>query len=309
MKNIILLLLLISSHCGAKVLLMTHSFNRPDFIELQAKTFKAFIQDSYEYVVFNDASNEDMKNQIEQTCKKLGVRCFRVPQNLHVPGRQSPGDRHIHGIAYALQQIGYEYDGIVTLIDSDCFLLKPFSIEKHLAGYDISGELQGRENDTVKIRHLSPVLVFMNMQKLPNKQTLSFEGGFISGLACDVGAHTYYYLKNNPSVRALYFTLSFIPAIKLALNCVTCKNLSCNECSRYLQSSGFDSTLIRFIQSCPDDNMEFVLNNTFLHYRCGSNWNNKPAAYHIAKGKALNDLITDLLYDHYYHLHALQGVI
>lgn len=304
----LLLLFLMPLHITAKVLLITHSYNRPDFIELQAKTFKAFLQDDYEYAVFNDAPNHDMENQIKKTCEKLGIKCYRVPQHLHaVPGRGDAGCRHMDGIAYALKEIGYNYSGIVTLIDSDCFLLKKFSIEKYLKGYDIAGELQGRISGTTEIRYISPILAFMNMKTLPNKQTLSFEGGFINGVACDVGAHTYYFMKNNPSLKPLFFTLTFIPAVKRVLNCAICTNISCPDCVEYLNDNNFDSHTIKFIQSCPDDNFEFVLNNTFLHYRCGSNWNNKPQEYHNIKRKALNTLINELLYTHYYFQHAVEA--
>ena len=62
----ILLFLLLSSQITAKVLLITHVYNRKDFIELHAKTLKAFLQDEYEYVVFNDTPQESIKLQIEQ---------------------------------------------------------------------------------------------------------------------------------------------------------------------------------------------------------------------------------------------------
>lgn len=295
---------------SGKVLLMVPTYNRPDFIELQVKTFKAFLQDDYEYVVFNDASQEDMARSIEQTCNRLNVRCFRFPQHIHAArGMTSPGHRHMDVLAYFLEQMGYDFPGIVAIVDSDLFLLKSFSIENYLRDYDISGELQGRENDAVKVRHLSPILVFMNMQTLPNKRTISFEGGYIEGLACDVGANTYYYLQNNPTVKSRIFTLNFIPALKRALSCSECSNFSCQKCVHYLKEIQFDDKMIAYVQSCPDDNTEFVLDNTFLHYRCGTNWDNKPGGYHDIKTKALNNLIHDLLYIHYYKEHALKGTI
>ncbi len=309
MKKIILLgsLIISSSIIHPKVLLITHSYNRPEFIEIQTRTFKAFLNDDYEQVIFNDAPNESMKNQIEEMCKKCGIKCYRIPQELHK--RPAPGHRHIDGIMYSLEQIGYNFNGLVCLVDSDLFLLKPFSIEKYMQGYDISGELQGRESATLKIRHLSPILVFMNMPTLPNKHTLSFEGGDVLGLTCDVGGHTYYYFKNNPSIRSRFFTLMYLPALKKALACTACNNFSCTSCkTQLLNHYNFDQDALNFIHACPDDNMEFVLDNHFMHYRCGSNWNHKPAEYHATKLKALNDYIAHLLYTHYYHQHALQGL-
>ena len=51
-----------------KVLIFTYSYNRPDFIEIQEKTFKKFLKDDYEFVVFNDARYPDMQAKIRNTC-------------------------------------------------------------------------------------------------------------------------------------------------------------------------------------------------------------------------------------------------
>jgi len=291
MKHFLLLLCLIPLQTATKVLIITHSFNRPDFIELHLKTFNALLQDSYEYVVFNDAAQEDMKRRIEETCRRCGVRCFRVPQDMHK--RQSPGHRHMDGIKYALEKIGYDYDGIVALVDSDMFLIKPFSIEKYMEGYDIAGQPQGRGNNAISVKYMSPALVFMNMKTLPNKRTLSFEGGRIEGLDCDVGGHTYYYLKNNPSVRSLFFGQIHIGACKVGLNCRLCSNMTCEHCTQCLRNNEFDDVIIKYIQSSADD-IEFNLNHSFLHYRSGSNWNHKSAEYHKQKTMLLYNLINTL---------------
>jgi len=290
----ILWLLLLSVPLTAKVLLITHSYNRPDFIELHAKTFGAFLQDEYEYVVFNDAPQENMKQQIEQTCAQLGIRCLRIPQHLHKKG--DAGQRHIDGIAYSLEQVGYNYNGVVALIDSDMFLLKPFSIEKHIENTGLAGQLQGRSNDSVHVTYLSPALAFMDMRILPNKRTLNFNGGHVEGLACDVGAHSYYYLKNNPAIKPKLCNVLHIGAWKMGFTCTACDNMTCKDCTQRLIDHKFNDTCIKFIQECPDD-IEFFMDHTFLHYRSGSNWNHKPPTYHQAKTKALDNLMTTLLQD------------
>lgn len=289
-----MLLLMVCSALESKVLIISHSFNRPDFIELHAKTFKKFLQDDYEHVVFNDASNSSMKKEIKNTCKRLGIKCFRVPQELHaVPGRNSPGHRHMDGIQYALNKIGYDFNGIVALIDSDMFLLEPFSIEKYLDGYAVAGELQERKDHRIVVQYLSPAIAFMDMRLLPNKRTLSFEGGYIEGLPCDVGGHTYFYLKNNPSAKPKLVNAFHVGAMKILAPCSLCSNMSCSLCVQRLQALHCNKCVIDFIQACPDD-IEFFLDSKFLHYRSGSNWNNKPAEYHQAKTRALNKLIMDL---------------
>ena len=57
MKKIGIILCLFSSMALAQkeVLIITTVFNQPSFIELQDKTFKIFMEDRYQFVVFNDA--------------------------------------------------------------------------------------------------------------------------------------------------------------------------------------------------------------------------------------------------------------
>src|SRR5579872_411931 len=130
-----------------KVRIFCPVFNRPDFIEIQKKMFDTFLQDEYELIIFNDASDQNMATQIEHMCTKLNLECFRIPQELHQHRpRGSAGHRHMDGIQFALNKIGYGYDGIVMLIDSDMFLIKPFSVTQYLEGYDVAADRQGRSN-------------------------------------------------------------------------------------------------------------------------------------------------------------------
>lgn len=303
MKRILFILVFITASMSAKVLIMTHSYNRPDFIEIQARTLQASLQDEYEYVVFNDAPEEHMQHQIEQMCQKLGIRCIRVPQYLHKEANNT-STRHVRGIQYSLDTIGYDHNGITVIIDSDVFLLKPFSIEQYMKGYDLAGKLEGRANHESRVQHLSPVLVFMDMRTLPNKRTLSFTGGLVNGLSCDVGAHTYYYLKNNATLRMRFFNTVRVFFVRKAIlhardfPCHGCSDMTCPGCMYHLMDNGFDATAIQFVQSCPDDNVEFLLDHTFVHYRSGSNWNCKPEEYHKIKTQALHKLVDTAIEQH-----------
>ena len=60
----------------AKVLIMTLSYNKPEFIRWQHATFKKFLKDDYEFVVFNDAPNKKLSKKIEAACRKLKIECI-----------------------------------------------------------------------------------------------------------------------------------------------------------------------------------------------------------------------------------------
>ena len=120
----------------AKILIITHAYNRPDFIELQCLTFQKFLLDEYEFVVFNDAPPGFIHNWIKQECQSLGVCCFTIPQELHVDPLNI-SERHCVAIKYSLDFVGYRHDGIVAFFDSDLFLIRPLSIEDLMSDVDI----------------------------------------------------------------------------------------------------------------------------------------------------------------------------
>lgn len=142
----VFLLWFVSSLCGAtdKVLIITHAHSRSDMIELQVKTFETFLENDYEYIVFNDAPNQLLEQQIRETCNRLGVRCVRVPQEMHT--NNAPGARHIDGLHYSLERVGFDRDGVVLIIDSDMFLIKPLNVKRFIGDNDLVAVKQSRES-------------------------------------------------------------------------------------------------------------------------------------------------------------------
>ena len=264
-----------------KILIMTYVHSRPDFIDLHIKTFNAFLQDEYRYVVFNDAPNNNMKQQIEETCARLGVECLRVPDhNADRVGK--PGHRHIDGIKFSLEQVGFDYDGIVVMIDADMFLIKQFNIKEYLQNYDLIAWYQDREGNGKKVIYMAPSLVFMDMRTLPNKRTINFEGGNIEGLPCDVGGQMYYYFKNNPTLKMKFYGIE------------STADLPKNEAT--LKSMGFNQNDIQFVLSLKKRyaGFDFHGDKNFMHfYAGGSNWAGYTAALVQEKTNILNNYIDE----------------
>ena len=122
-------------------------FNRPDFIEWQYKSFKQFLRDTYQYIDFNDAQDTARNYQINELCNLLGVRCIGAQTDRGKPRVSSlsvSSWRHSQAIAYSMNELGFNRDGLVMLIDSDMFLIKGFSVTDFL-NYDIAGIRQVRE--------------------------------------------------------------------------------------------------------------------------------------------------------------------
>ena len=58
-----LCLLGLSYKLESKVLVISHHYQQPFFIGLQARTFQKFSKDAYELVIFNDAKTKDLERK------------------------------------------------------------------------------------------------------------------------------------------------------------------------------------------------------------------------------------------------------
>ena len=287
----------------AKVLVLTHSYNRPDFISLQYETLKKFLQDEYEYVVFNDGPTQKLAKQIDEACQELHIRCIRVPQEIHqqpylqrLPWEDwnSPSIRTANALQYSFDTLAFEHEGMVAVIDSDMFLIRPFSIEEYMKDWDIAAVAQWR-GPMRRINYLWNGLMFFKMNTLPNKSSLNFNCGFIEGNLTDTGGYTYYYLKNNPEVKVSYMTgqldLTDGDYIVNSYDLEERAYLTAEDLFVIVESNPH---LVKFIKDDPDD-VQFFLDCAFLHYRRAGNYHHKPRNYHLDKTEVLLEFIQGIL--------------
>jgi hypothetical protein len=233
-----LFVLLISQWIMPTVFIFTCSYNRPDFIKIQHKTLQHFFEDEYEFIVFNDAPNESMAQKIKAMCDRCGVQCIRISQEIHDrpylprwPGENYnyPTIRNVNVVQYSLDTLGFDHDDIVVLLESDVFLVKKFSVREMLNGYDLAGRVLSPNSRTGdgRIKYIWHGLAFLDMRRLPNKHTLNFNCGRVENTPIDGGGHSYYYLKNNPGIKAFYINHNFsrlLPRIKNKDTLGTCLN-------------------------------------------------------------------------------------
>jgi len=297
-------LFLLSSHYATaqqKVLIITHNYNRPEFIEIQYKTFKHFLQDEYEFVVFNDANTTDMFKQINEMCDRYTIRSMAIPQSIHekpylprVPDEwlHRPNVRHVNALQYSLDILGFDFDGIVAIVDSDLFLVKPLSINEYMTGYDIASVGRGAPGD---ILYFWPGIVFLKMNELPDKRSMNFNCGSINGNNVDSGGWTHYYLSAHPTLRIrwgneLFGGLLFCPDRFCPVSSVA----TVEQEIAALRTMGFDDDQIHFLQKKPDT-IEFLCDHHFLHYRAGTNYDNQSDAYLARKQDAINAYLDTIL--------------
>ncbi len=248
------------------VLIVTHSYNRPDFIELQYKTFKKFLNDYYEFVVFNDAKSDKLENEINAMCASLNIRCIRVPQNIHKSTH--PSRRHIDCIHYAFRELGVKHAGIFVQLDSDLFPIEKISLTELIKDFEVVANLQKRH----EIFWINPVIALFDMRTLRNMETMRWDCDPINNIQTDTGGYTYYYLINNRGIRIRKIDRLFcncnkhIPSYALTTMGLT-KNdhVLIGESFENLQERGFGIDLINILRHDNVRNLEFYCEKKFLH--------------------------------------------
>ena len=202
-----------------KIYLFTYAYNQPDFIEIQYKTFKKFLKDDYEFIVFNDASEAEMASQIVAMCQKYDIRCIPIPQEIHeIPYLDRPKEsnlakynwpnvRNCNVVQYSLDMIGIYHDDIVALFDSDLFLIKEFSIRAFMKKNNIAAVMRPCYDQWWKhtcnefhpgiepFNYMWIGLAFLNMPLLEDRAAINFNCGFVHDtIKVDSGGYTHYYL-------------------------------------------------------------------------------------------------------------------
>lgn len=260
-----------------KVTIYAHYFSNPEFIEFQDEGFKKFLEDEYEYIIYDDSSKPEVSDAIFSECVKRGIKYIKIPKWVftkpYLPcpphgGLTNPSVQCANVLQYVYETYIKNSSGLNMLIDNDMFLINPLHIEKYMEGYSLAGQPQRRMNENTIIDYLLPALLIFNVDTMPNKDDFNVNLGFIDDINTDTGGFIHYYLKNNPYLKL--------------------RNINW-----HYPSSGVEDPAFRFVDKTW--NMHFLLDKKFLHFVAGSNWNNKE--YYTEK-------LTDFYHSFYNHLQS-----
>lgn len=294
----------------SKILILIPVFNRPDFIELQCKTFKKFLKDDdYEIIYFNDANNSKMEESIRQTCEKYNVKCVRVPQTLHQEIRQNnlatASFRHGNVLQFAYSNFAMNHDDIFAVFDSDVFLIREWSIREYLGDCDLNAWGPAPPwNHSLWVHYL-----VMNIPKLPGKEHFSFRSRMDeNGRFVEVGSDMEPYLKNNLQlkIRPVHVTfgvhdneLQLDPNRSMASQLIergysnAQVQLIQNIHSEVKKASAKNPRLIsRFKLDC---DVGFFDTNLFIDYKHGSGWHDPNQKMKIVKDRLFYKFMDEIL--------------
>lgn len=277
------------------VLVLSYHFNRLDFLGLQWMALNAFLEDDFQFVVFNDAGwrgtamtfgERGMVWRIEDFCKSRDIVSVRVPQEIHErpylyrhPGESfdHPCARAANVIQWSLDHYGLWHHGLVCVMHSDIFPVDRFCVSEYMRGFDLGFTRQSRSHG---VEYMWDGLVFLNVPSLPDRDRLNFNCGIVEDQACDVGGYTFHYLEGHPELRVRGGA---------QLSCASWEPEDLDT------MKGMDSELREYLKV--DYHLSgrkcdlFLEGFKFLHHRGGANWDHGGSDLHRRRGELLTEFV------------------
>lgn len=242
-------------------------FNRPDFIALQKKTLDCFVKEPHELVIVNNARDASSMQEIDKQAKILGLQCIRTSATApsHLPGLH-----HAQAMNETwLNHIQHE-EGYAVFLDGDVVAIKDFNIHEYMENgkWIVAGPRQRRQ----QFYYLTPAFLILDLDQMPDKETVNWVGIHIDGVALDTGGGFYTYLRDHPNIKTKTKSMNFTWHI-------TANNQNLHTLPEEIRKDYRDEYVWEFFT------------DSFLHYCRSSNWDGMPHDYHIRKTSLINKFI------------------
>lgn len=266
--------------------IQTTVVNNPSFIEFQAHTLKYFVKGDYTFTVYNDAKgfpdysnfgDPSVRRRIEDICSKLNIPCIPI-QNEHHETLQSASRRHVDVLNIMLdiqRQTTNEY----FIIDSDMFPIMPFNTTKY-NNYDAAIVPQTKTTNGKSIDYFWPGITYLNMNTLHPKEIMDWHDEWVEDVFTDTGGGMYYFLKET---KNKLYTIPYLRTLAWSS-----LDWPLNIDMRWLDYIRHDDRNIdgKYFTELYDD--------TFFHFRAGSNWDKCSADIYEQRVKPLTKLVYDV---------------
>ena len=260
---------------GNEILVLSIHSSRADYLHYQFRSIKKFFQFNHRIVVLNDTDRlpdncvlvNEVDKVIREECNRLGIEFVKTGLVDKLPA----AEQHGQAINLMIREFAFRHDGLVIILDSDMFPLRPFDFYEFMDGFSIAA-IKGFAGGKVKsetVFYCHPCLVMMDVPKLPDKEQVDFSPGVIDGLCADTGAQMYYYFMNHPELPVKWLHLiserdmkdrGFCDVKSMQERRVSICNIETDYKNGYF---------------CGD-----LIEGGFYHVRNASNWHQFPMEWH-----------------------------
>lgn len=240
-----------------KVSIFSFAVNDKFPIDIAYRQFQKYIKDDFEYILFNDADNIQMEENIDLITEFNKIKCVRVPQSIHKIN--NPSECYAETLNWAVQNYAVKNNcEIVVLLHADLFPIQDIHVSNIIGDNIVASTTEYKIINGEGIIYFYPAFTFINMKKLKSPVELNFNLG--PGL--DVGGQTKDFIKNNAN------------SVKFLENIQTLNFISTNKNHQFIQYFKDDLAIGGKHQISVG-----WMSEGFYHYVAGSGWNiNGPIA-------------------------------
>lgn len=234
-----------------KISIFSFAVNDKFPINITHNQFKKYMNEEYEFIIFNDAMNIDMETKINEITSNNNIKCVRVPQDIHKIN--NPSEAYATTLDWAVREYAVNNDcEVIVLMHTDIFPICNISISNIIGDNIIASTTEFRILDGNPVNYLYPAFTVINMKLLKNPNDLSF--GVEPGL--DTGGKSRHFINNNAQL------VKFLPVYQAS----------------YMMSIMEKDPVSKYFK----DDLEICRNHGlsagwvscgFYHYMAGSQWN------------------------------------
>lgn len=164
----------------------------------------------------------------------------------------------------------------ILILDNDIFPITYFSWEEKMQGSFCRSVVYESRSRFLKksVGHLWGGLIYINAAQMPLKQIWSFDCGKINGVKVDVSGNTYYWLNSvkEKGLESKFQRIKHLPSLQWNYSNLTS-----------IFSDNIKEFIIEDERNIDNNYYTEFYDETFLHFRAGSNWKKEPA--HVVKSR------------------------
>ncbi len=288
---------------------LTCVVNNLGFIKIQYYTLKKYLKNDYEFIVFNDAKeypndtnggNINIRKDITNLCKDLGIKCIEIPNDYHYyKNLKCPSTRSAIGMNFMLRYQLANPDQYLIL-DSDMFLVDYLDINERYGNYKTAFYIQDRVFENRIVRYAWIGVIYLDFRKIEDKYLIDWGTNY--GVT-DCGGLTEAWVNGLLKPNEKYPT-------SLELNWNKEDNFNTTDVYLFKTIRGHNLT----IKNIPDNvkknkklyeylkeddrNINDLIycefyDGIFLHYHSGCNWRGEGFDFHQKRTEKLMNILID----------------
>ena len=198
----------------------------PQFIELQLDSFQKYLQEDFEYIIFNSKlidRNPEKAEEVSKVCNSRHIQVVEVPRDRNTEMLRLKTDSNAGKLfdendkiiaAYSSATADYMFQwawekviskeqGSICWLHSDVFLTELIKFTDCLQESPLYFNPRRYAFGGDEITCLGEDFVLADMSKLPAPETMNWFSGTIKGRPTVAGGFTYYWLQAHPEVKWL----------------------------------------------------------------------------------------------------------